>query len=322
MARNIEALSNLVREKIRKESKSEAAVTSFTDGQIVGSINTILAQINTRFPLIKHTPFRRALTADPDYIVDNETLLGITPPTACTIAHQPDVPRNITIQITDANGSISAFQIDVTGTDENDEAVTEQFLFSGGLSQVGTELFKGNVAVTVTSIAGNGAGDVLDVGIGSSLMGNTRSFNLTAVVIEGVSTNILPQVLEIENVEFEAWQDPPEIHDVFWTQGDPIVTIDCDGTPEYNELMILNWRTIHTLNSETSTLPEWIEQALIMGAAGDCLANLSQSLHNAVNLGGGRASSAIDYDSQKFMGQFEGMLHQHRKPRVKYMHPR
>ena len=40
--------------------------------------------------------------------------------------------RNVRIVVTDSDVSISAFQIDVVGTDADGNAVTEQFLFAGG----------------------------------------------------------------------------------------------------------------------------------------------------------------------------------------------
>ena len=93
----------------------------------------------------------------------------MAPPIVCVIAAQPDVPRNITITITDADVSISAFQIDVVGVNAKGQAATEQFLFAGGLVQTGNMAWATITSITVTSITGAGVGDVLDVGIGIKL---------------------------------------------------------------------------------------------------------------------------------------------------------
>lgn len=75
---------------------------------------------------------------------------------------QPTTPRKLTITVTDGDVSISAFQIDAVGTGQNGEAVTEQFVFAGGLVQTGTKLFKTITSITRTSSTGHGAGDTLD----------------------------------------------------------------------------------------------------------------------------------------------------------------
>lgn len=108
------------------------------------------------------------LAADTNHIVAAEDLTAATPIT-CTIAAQPDVPRNVTITITDGDTSITAFDIDVLGVDAKGDAKTENFVFAGGLSQTGNIAFATITSVTVNSITGAGVGDILDVGIGSKL---------------------------------------------------------------------------------------------------------------------------------------------------------
>lgn len=82
---------------------------------------------------------------------------------------QPDVPRNIVINFTDANASISAFQVDVVGVAPDGTATAEQFVFAGGLDQVGSVIHARITSVTLTSVTGQGAGDMLDIGYGSKL---------------------------------------------------------------------------------------------------------------------------------------------------------
>lgn len=76
---------------------------------------------------------------------------------------QPLAPSLLKITVTDADVSISAFQIDAVGTDPDGNAVTEQFVFAGGLVQTGTKKFSGITSITVTSATGEGAGDTLAV---------------------------------------------------------------------------------------------------------------------------------------------------------------
>jgi len=112
--------------------------------------------------------FMDVLAEDADHVVAAEDLTAATPIT-CTLAAQPDVPRNVTITITDGDVSITAFQITVNGVDAKGHSVSEVFTEAGGLSQVGNIAFATISSITVDSITGAGAGDVLDVGIGSKL---------------------------------------------------------------------------------------------------------------------------------------------------------
>lgn len=82
---------------------------------------------------------------------------------------QPDVPRNVIVNFTDANASISAFQLDFVGTAQDGSAVTEQFVFAGGLDQTGSKIFATITSITLTSVTGQSAGDVLDIGHGDKL---------------------------------------------------------------------------------------------------------------------------------------------------------
>lgn len=105
---------------------------------------------------------------------------------------QPDVPRNIIINFTDANASISAFQVDVVGTAPDGTATAEQFLFAGGLDQTGSVVHAKITSVTVTTIAGNGAGDVLDIGygvkLGVPLPAGSTSLGIVKLVVDGTET--------------------------------------------------------------------------------------------------------------------------------------
>jgi parallel beta-helix repeat protein len=107
--------------------------------------------------------FLDLVALDANGVVAAEDLTAGTPIT-CTIAGQPDVPRILTLVITDGDVGISAFNIDVVGIDAWGRTITENFVFAGGLSQVSSRPFAIITSVTVNSISGAGAGDVLDVG--------------------------------------------------------------------------------------------------------------------------------------------------------------
>ena len=125
--------------------------------------------------------FQDVLAEVAQQIVAAEDLTQVTPIT-CTIAGQPDVPRNVKIAITDGDVSITDFDIDVVGVDSKGDAQTENFIFAGGLNQVGNIAFATITSVTVNSITGDGAGDILDVGIGSKIgLSNTLDYTTTDV---------------------------------------------------------------------------------------------------------------------------------------------
>lgn len=87
----------------------------------------------------------------------------VEPSNVANVVQPGPGPRLLKITITDANASIDAFQIDATGEDEDGNAVTQQFLFAGGLVQTGTAKFSAITTITLTSINGNAVGDSLAV---------------------------------------------------------------------------------------------------------------------------------------------------------------
>lgn len=104
---------------------------------------------------------------DTDQVVDNVDISAWAADSTATITANPDKPRVLTFLITDANTSITDFTITVEGTDQDDYATEETFVFGGGLSQTGKKIFKTVTRVLCVSIAGNGTSDVLDIGVGS-----------------------------------------------------------------------------------------------------------------------------------------------------------
>lgn len=104
---------------------------------------------------------------------------------------QPDVPRNIVINFTDANASISAFTVNVVGVAPDGSATAEQFVFSAGLDQVGSVIHAKITSVTLASVTGQGAGDLLDIGYGSKL----------GVPVPAGSTGLTIQKLVFDNTQ-------------------------------------------------------------------------------------------------------------------------
>ena len=102
--------------------------------------------------------------ADDDLIV---TAVDISE-TSLTIAAQPDVPRNITGLLTDADNSVTA-TITVKGLDLQGRPVQEvmQVTTGTGKAFTGTKIFaKVNTAI-VTGLSGEAAGDTIQFGSGN-----------------------------------------------------------------------------------------------------------------------------------------------------------
>lgn len=112
-------------------------------------------------------------------IADGGTASGIV---------QPDRPRNVKLTITDGNASILTFSITVAGKAPDGTSITENFVFAGGLVQTGSKVFASVTSVTVDSITGDGAGDVLDMGYGVKL-GVPVPYGAQSLVITNLSMN-------------------------------------------------------------------------------------------------------------------------------------
>ena len=121
------------------------------------------------FRFVEH--FSKILAAAANYIVNNENL-GAGLPIVATIAHQPDVPRTITWSF-DSHAQITAFTLIIAGTDGKGKAVTETFTQASGWSGQTVNAFARITSISMTNRTGTGAGDTLDLGIGSKLgLGN------------------------------------------------------------------------------------------------------------------------------------------------------
>lgn len=86
---------------------------------------------------------------------------------AMTIAAQPDVPRNLTFLLTDANDSVTA-TITIKGLDIRGRPVEEvaQITLGVGKAWTGTKIFASVASIITTDLSGEAAGDAIIVGTG------------------------------------------------------------------------------------------------------------------------------------------------------------
>jgi hypothetical protein len=91
--------------------------------------------------------------------------------TAYTIAHQPDVPRNITVTQTAVGTTDIGVPFVIVGTDYNGGALTESITSVAGSTVVGAKAFKTITSVTspawVINAASTSTADTVVVGVGS-----------------------------------------------------------------------------------------------------------------------------------------------------------
>lgn len=85
------------------------------------------------------------------------------------IANQPDTPRNVTCTLTDANASVTAGTITVTGRDPEGNLITEVITAAQARAGfVGTKIFASITSVVIAGSVGQQAGvDVVVVGVGT-----------------------------------------------------------------------------------------------------------------------------------------------------------
>lgn len=89
---------------------------------------------------------------------------------ALTIAAQPDVPRKLQIRIVDANSSISAGTLTLSGTGPSGEALPDQVInLAGGTRTITTDRAYATFSGTVAGLAGAATGDTLGIGPASAL---------------------------------------------------------------------------------------------------------------------------------------------------------
>jgi hypothetical protein len=145
--------------------------------------SAVLAQTTpvARFAILASNFDLDGEAADPDQIVVSATL---TDSTSYTVLAQPDTCRLVDVTITDADSSITAGLLTVTGTDCWDAPMKATFTFAAGGSGVKTLVlvafdsanpirasaayFKTVTAVSNGALTGEGVGDAITVGYTSN----------------------------------------------------------------------------------------------------------------------------------------------------------
>lgn len=155
---------------------------------------------------------------------------------------QPDVPRNVVINFTDADASISAFQVDVVGTAPDGSATAEQFLFAGGLDQTGSVIHAKITSVTVTSITGNAAADTLDLGygdkVGVPVPAGATGLSIVKLVTDG--TEEAASATDTTNNSFTSTTAPNGTRDfeVWFEYSHPALTVMAQNTSDLAQKVI------------------------------------------------------------------------------------
>lgn len=103
------------------------------------------------------------------YVVNAQTFNGQVAGSTFTIAASPDVPRVLTLLVTDADNSVTDWHIRIYGVDQEDLGVTEDFYFGNGKTQTGKQIFKTvhKVELVEAFTGSAAAGDTLSIGIGA-----------------------------------------------------------------------------------------------------------------------------------------------------------
>lgn len=105
---------------------------------------------------------------------------------ACAIAAQPDVPRNLTALLVDANASILTGTLTITGIDWAGRTVQEVMTVAAGvgLAFTGTKIFARVDTAVITNTTGvvNAGADQLVIGVGN-VIGLPVDIDLAAEVI-------------------------------------------------------------------------------------------------------------------------------------------
>ncbi len=104
-----------------------------------------------------------------DAVVADEDLQAAAVGSTASLDGQPDMPRPLTVTITDPNLSINGMVITINGTDKDDQGTQETFGYIRGDSKtiVGKKYFKNVLQVDFIQLSGGGPGDLLDIGYGA-----------------------------------------------------------------------------------------------------------------------------------------------------------
>lgn len=128
----------------------------------------ILYCLNSSNPTIQHVEhFNKILAAAADSVRNDEDLSAALPITF-TIDAQPDVPRTLTYAF-NSHAQITAFTLVFTGVDAKGDTVTDTFTEASGWTGETSHAYATITSIKLTARTGTGAGNTIDIGIGSKL---------------------------------------------------------------------------------------------------------------------------------------------------------
>jgi hypothetical protein len=273
------------------------------DGVLLGHILSAVDDVSDYIPKVYDSSFTLYACADDDYIVDAADISAFTAGSTCTIAQTTLTPaRNVTVKFTDADNSITAFTLTVVGKDIRGTAQTEVFTWANGLVQEGEMLFSYITSVTATAITGNSTADTLDIGFGKWVH---KGLSLPSV---GVTT-FLDLLTCRDNYGQEYFKDLVGIQAIEYP-----VTTDTSGRPNYRNVSLngtiadisytsaleatysirVLWSGKHKLTFDSSTIPAYLEDAVILGAMAHAFSALGSRKIDMVNIGGAVPSQLRD----------------------------
>jgi len=161
---------------LRLDLKDSGALWS--DAELTRCVSKAVADLSRFLPL------ERTLEVTIDATVTDETVtmpastaltaivsaqsIDVAGGSFLAISGQPDVPRPLTLTITDADSSAYGITFIIIGTDKDENSISETFHYSRGDSKtiVGKKYFKTVYTVELDQDAGSHAGDTLSVGYG------------------------------------------------------------------------------------------------------------------------------------------------------------
>lgn len=116
---------------------------------------------------VEYVDLGAPVVADPDRLV---AALDPIADGGLTVQAQPDVPRNVTALLTDANNSVSASLV-IEGVGMDGYPVREEHDFVAGSASsksfVGTKIFARVTSAVVSGTSGAASGDTIQVGVGN-----------------------------------------------------------------------------------------------------------------------------------------------------------
>ena len=176
---------NLVRyrEELRKDLKDDTAAL-WADEELNRCVQRAVDDLSrflplelvyevTFIPAVTGEGFTTPATALATAIVNAQTLNGKSGGDVLTVVdYTPDVPRRLTVTLTDADASVTALTITIKGYDQNGYYAEESWYLKDLVTTVarqGEVYFKRIVTVEVTNISGAVvAGDTISVGTGNA----------------------------------------------------------------------------------------------------------------------------------------------------------